>query len=819
MDEQLSQISFDESDSTPGLIDSDSEDLPPTIQDINNIIDTSTPRDSHKDRGDATEEDTVVLETNGTDENNKKSSEENAADEDKCIGIDSVDAFPGKKMSPPLEWLPKLPTGGSASGSLKPRHNVHIIYSTGESYHFDEDKFTLFDYGFEFTSDERDEGICVVQWNEDDDDIRFCRWKVGPRNRRKPMGYAEKMKEWKEIDAKRSEIKRLKTDAWSKLRLYGNGDSSNNMEVDEEGDISEVENDDSERSTIATNYNDECVNLCMEIDGIDRTKKYEVPRRPPYVYDSPLPGSKDSDSSSGINESSDEEAPSTIQDMSDNNQKQVEVEEDVTIADTEDDRQYFYNSWEEGAAMLPQFLQNVDTSQMILVIIRHDEMIMRFGNEDPKKYPANQEWPYNNIGDHLRLAMVETVERADGSYAVKCNKEGHCDVSFLVENPSDRDKPLKEKRFLFELHRYAYKGELQYFGQVEPSHNEFDHSVLTPYTTTKDFHSDEIRMDEMRVVLGPFPFARDNPDTWVIPSAIVEEVREIQKPAGLGFGAPSKKQVTDNTRKRSRSPVKSGSKSSTDSQRSKTDSQRSKKQKNKDSDRDHMDDMARVLAKSLTHAQAKSQTSCQYVHASAWIIEVDGENKEESVYLSDFAKSRKYSNAKHAEEILLSRMSDRMDQMEQEEQQVANRYMLLMVAHNMKGVLDGSLCGMCVCALEKFQREYKLDPARLEVVFPRSKKGSGYIRAITTLANIKYGTIDVSDVEYAPCLLNEFCGPTMNEEDPSPLVGSTVQSIIRAGEVKLSTTVRGETLEEERHLTCCYHCTSKNRNARHLFQK
>ena len=99
MDKQLSQMSFDESDSTPGLIDSDSEDLPPTIQDINNITDTSTPRDSDEDRGDATEEDTVVLETNGTDEN-KEVSGENAAGEE--ISIDSV----GKGMPTPDEWTP-----------------------------------------------------------------------------------------------------------------------------------------------------------------------------------------------------------------------------------------------------------------------------------------------------------------------------------------------------------------------------------------------------------------------------------------------------------------------------------------------------------------------------------------------------------------------------------------------------------------------------------------------------------------------------------------------------------------------------------------
>lgn len=38
MEKRLSEMIFGESDTTPGLIDSDNEDLPPTIQDIMYII-------------------------------------------------------------------------------------------------------------------------------------------------------------------------------------------------------------------------------------------------------------------------------------------------------------------------------------------------------------------------------------------------------------------------------------------------------------------------------------------------------------------------------------------------------------------------------------------------------------------------------------------------------------------------------------------------------------------------------------------------------------------------------------------------------------
>ena len=187
MDKQLSQMSFDESDSTPGLIDSDSEDLPPKIQDINNIIDTSTPRDSHKDRGDATGEDIIDLESDSID-GNEDSVSDTAAN-------DPVDTFPdkGKEIKPPREWL-----------SLEPRRVVNLFHPNGKSYLYDRAKMSLFNC--EFSSVTREQGTCVVKWKYDEGSICECQWVKGPRGCKPvntPEGDAEKLNEREEIGGKR----------------------------------------------------------------------------------------------------------------------------------------------------------------------------------------------------------------------------------------------------------------------------------------------------------------------------------------------------------------------------------------------------------------------------------------------------------------------------------------------------------------------------------------------------------------------------------------------------------------------------------------
>merc|ERR1712194_392566 len=85
----------------------------------------------------------------------------------------------------------------------------------------------------------------------------------------------------------------------------------------------------------------------------------------------------------------------------------------------------------------------------------------------------------------------------------------------------------------------------------------------------------------------------------------------------------------------------------------------------------------------------------------------------------------------------------------------------------MGGLVSGSLCGDCVCALQSFHRELKLDHRKLKVVVPRLKSNNGKkilqpISTVTKLAkaleeNPEEEARILNSVGFAPCLLNKYC--------------------------------------------------------------
>ena len=776
MEKRLSEMFFDESDTTPGLIDSDNEDLPPTIQDINNIIDTYRPRDSDKDRGDATEEDTVVLETNSTDEN-KEVSGENAADED--ISIDSV----GKDMPMPDEWTPpewlSTPRG----------HSVYIYGWGAKRWNYDDykEKIILCDHGFEFTTEKCDEGNCLMRLKADKNDIHKCRWKVLRRRNEHVEG----------------------------------------LHSDDEDEICEDLQSDGD----CVGEQDLCGDdkLCMEIDGIDRTKKYEVPRRPLYVYDSPSLESEDSDSSLDLNASNDKEH---LQESDNNNiivgngQDEEEVEEGI-INMIDDDSDDFER--QEDVSFMTLLEKVGDASQMIMFIICFDEEIRRLqpgepGAEDQAGFPEHEEWRYTAV-KHLRLAQVESTVLEDGSYAILSNEDGEYEMTLFVEDPSDRSKSLEERRFLYERHRMK---ENRYFGEVVPSHIFYGEGV-EPYTLPINFYDGENRIDEKCVAIGPFTFDIDNKDKWVIPNEILQELKEVQEATGLGFGAPSKKlTLSYKTRKRPYSPMRSRLQSKKSGGKKKQCVRRLATNMHLSSfDTKVADDMLLMVAEAFTSPHSGSRAMNQFVHAVAFIVEVD-ENGHKSILVRERAESRKGGNETHAEQHLLDDLYGRVRRnLKRKRHHYAKQYMILMVIHNMEqdGVgMDGSLCGDCICALHKFQRRCSLNQSMSKVIMPRMERNdeTGDLRSISAAAKIrkrweKCGRLhhmDFSDVKYVPCLMNNCSSPdtssnSSNKNDETP----TVEELIMA-ENKRRKRRKKKNKTRRKHMPCC-HCAE---DEKHLFE-
>ena len=780
MDKQLSQMSFVESDSTPGLIDSDSEDLPPTIQDINN---TSTPRDCDEDRGGATEEETVVLETNCADKN-KEISEENAEDED--ISIDSV----GKVMPTPDEWTPP-------EWLSTPRGHSIYIYGWGtKRWNYDDykEKVILCDYGFEFTTEKRDEGSCVMRLKTDENEIHKCRWKM--------LGRRSEHDEGLHSDDEDGHGEDLHSGSYcvGEQELYGDDE------------------------------------LCMEIEGIDRTKKYGVPRHPPYVYDSPLPDydSEDSDLSSALKESSTnvEEDPSTNQDMNGivvgNGQDEEEVEEGIiTSTNNVDD-----SEMQEDVSFMTLLEKADGASKMTMFIICFDEEIRRLqpgepGAEDQVGFPEDEEWRYTAV-KHLRLAQVESTELENGSYVILPNDNGEYEMTIFVDDPSDRKKPLEEKRFLYERHRMK---ENRYFGEVEPSHIYYGEGV-GPYTLPLNFSSMKYRVDKECVAIGPFTFDIDNKDKWVIPNEILQELKEVQEATGLGFGAPSKKlMLSDRSRKRPHSPMRSRPQPGKSRGKKKQCARREATNRHLSSfDTKVADDMLLMVAEAFTSPHTGSRAMNLFVHAVAFIVEVD-EKGHESILVKKRAESRKGGNETHAEQHLLDDLYGRVRrELKKKRHQYAKQYMILMVIHNMEqdGIgMDGSLCGDCICALNKFQRRCSLKRSMLKVIVPCVERidETGDLRSISAAAKIrkrweKCGRLhhmDFSDVEYVPCLMNSSSSADTSISNSSDTSKNdethTVEQLIMA-EKKRRKRRRKKNKRRRKHMQCC-RCAE---DEKHLFE-
>jgi len=478
-----------------------------------------------------------------------------------------------------------------------------------------------------------------------------------------------------------------------------------------------------------------------------------------------------------------------------------------------------------------------------MFIVCFDEEMRRLqpgepGSSKQRGHPKDQEWRYEAV-NHLRLAQVESTELGDGSYVILPNTDGKFEMTFFVEDPSDQAKSLEEKRFLYELHRsstndseYFGKVELhrsstngsEYFGEVEPSHRFYGPGVKT-YTLPLDFGRDEYRIDDKRVAIGPFSFSGDNPDEWIIPSEMLQELKEVQEATGLSFGPPSKKLAQKNkTRKRSRSSTRSGPKS--------TKSGRKERQRLMDGategylsnyDRKVANQMLENLATSFNSAQTGSRAMNQCVHAAAHIVEVD-ENGFKSILLRvESEYSRKGGNETHAEQHLLNDLYGRLlPKLKEKRHHYAKQYMILMVAHNMErdGIgMDGSLCGDCVCALYKFQRRCGLNPSMLKVITPRMEREdeTGDLRSISAVAKIQKRwdkshftqKVTFADVDYVPCFMNGCSSAAESNPSDQNHKINTVEKLIQ-DECKR----RKRRKKKRKHMQCC-HCAE---DEKHVFE-
>ena len=573
------------------------------------------------------------------------------------------------------------------------------------NYDDNKEKVILCDYGFEFTTEKRDEGSCVMRLKTDENEIHKCRWKMLGRRNEDDEG------------------------------LHSGDEDGHGEDLDSGGDCV------GEQSLCG---DDE---LCMEIEGIDRTKMYEVPRRPPYVYDSPLPDydSEDSDSSSGEKKkSNDEESLSTIRYNNDiieeNARDEEEIEEGIiTTTDFVDD-----SEMQEDVSFMTLLEKAGDASKMTMFIICFDEEFRRLqpgepGAEAQVGFPEDEEWRYTAV-KHLRLAQVESTELEDGSYVILPNDNGEYEMTIFVDDPSDRKKPLEEKRFLYERHRMK---ENRYFGEVEPSHIYFGEGV-GPYTLPLNFSSMKYRVDKECVAIGPFTFDIDNKDKWVIPSKILQELKEVQEATGLYFGAPSKKlMLSHGSRKRPHSPMRSRLQLGKSGGKKKHCVRRETTNRHLSSfDTKVADDMLLMVAEAFTSPHTGSRAMNLFVHAVAFIVEVD-EKGHESILVKKRAESRKGGNETHAEQHLLDDLYGRVRrELKKKRHQYAKQYMILMVIHNMEqdGIgMDGSLCGDCICALNKFQRRCSLKRSMLKVIVPRVERNdeTGDLRSISAAAKIR----------------------------------------------------------------------------------
>ena len=208
------------------------------------------------------------------------------------------------------------------------------------------------------------------------------------------------------------------------------------------------------------------------------------------------------------------------------------------------------------------------------------------------------------------------------------------------------------------------------------------------------------------------------------------------------------------------------------------------------------------IANSMSDMQCGSGRSNHGVYAAGVIIETDANGKERSL-LDSSQFDLKGLNELHAEELLLRDLKSRYSSVEQHSQQGANRHMVLMVIHNRpkkSGLVSGSLCGDCVCALQSFHRDLLLDRHKLKVVVPQlvSNNGKKTLQPLTTVTKLaralqKEDTIEESRIldcaEFAPCVLNELCTGTSE-------VGKSVEEIIQ------KSFILGGSLQ---HLPCCWH--------------
>ena len=134
--------------------------------------------------------------------------------------------------------------------------------------------------------------------------------------------------------------------------------------------------------------------------------------------------------------------------------------------------------------------------------------------------------------------------------------------------------------------------------------------------------------------------------------------------------------------------------------------------------------------------------------------------------------------------------------------------------------MDGSLCGVCICALNKFQRRCGLKRSMTKVITQRMECNdeSGDLRSISAAAKIrkrweKCGRLhhmDFSDVEHVPCLMNNCSSAdtNSNSSDKNDLT-HTVEELIIAENEQMKKNKR-----RRKHMPCC-HCAE---DEKHLFQ-
>jgi len=207
----------------------------------------------------------------------------------------------------------------------------------------------------------------------------------------------------------------------------------------------------------------------------------------------------------------------------------------------------------------------------------------------------------------------------------------------------------------------------------------------------------------------------------------------------------------------------------------------------------------------------------QYVKAAACIIEVD-KYEHRSVLVRSVAESRKGGNDAHAEQHLLDSLYSRLlCELKKTRHDNASQYMILMVTQNMKQDelnMDGSLCGGCVCALNKFQRICGLTQSKLKVITPRMerKDETDDLRSISTIVKIRKrwddcrssNEMDFSDVDYVQCRMNNYSSADSNPKykNGEP---QTVEKLIQ-DECKRK--------NRREHMQCC-HCAE---DEKHLFE-